>query len=120
MEPEVFEKWMMIVLVGGLMAFMAFIIWDLAKKSKAGRLGTAILFLGLIGGGKSPTDAIILAKRYVQERPLMETVSPALMIVSASLIGPADAEEPAPGEAAVAQEPETGKSPSPLSTATVQ
>lgn len=24
-----------------------FIIWDLAKKSKAGRLGTAILFLGL-------------------------------------------------------------------------
>jgi len=29
------------------MAFMAFIIWDLAKKSKAGRLGTAILFLGL-------------------------------------------------------------------------
>ena len=47
MEPEVFEKWMMIVLVGGLMAFMAFIIWDLAKKSKAGRLGTAILFLGL-------------------------------------------------------------------------
>ncbi|HAJ86641.1 MAG TPA: DUF2788 domain-containing protein, partial [Pseudomonas sp.] len=33
MDPEVFEKWMMIVLVGGLMAFMAFIIWDLAKKS---------------------------------------------------------------------------------------
>ena len=27
--------------------FMFFIIWDLAKKSKAGRLGTAILFLGL-------------------------------------------------------------------------
>ena len=47
MEPEVFEKWMMIVLVGGLMAFMFFIIWDLAKKSKAGRLGTTILFLGL-------------------------------------------------------------------------
>jgi len=46
-EPEVFEKWMMIVLVGGLIAFMAFIIWDLAKKSKAGRLGTAVLFLGL-------------------------------------------------------------------------
>ncbi len=47
MDPEVFEKWMMIVLVGGLVAFMAFIIWDLAKKSKAGKLGTAILFLGL-------------------------------------------------------------------------
>lgn len=47
MDPAVFEKWMMITLVGGLIAFMAFIIWDLAKKSNAGRLGTAILFLGL-------------------------------------------------------------------------
>ncbi|MBM7061431.1 DUF2788 domain-containing protein [Pseudomonas sp. UL073] len=47
MEPEQLEALMMYVLVGGLMVFMAFIIWDLAKKSKAGRLGTAILFLGL-------------------------------------------------------------------------
>lgn len=47
MEPEQFEALMMYVLVGGLICFMAFIIWDLAKKSKAGRLGTAILFLGL-------------------------------------------------------------------------
>lgn len=47
METEQFESLMMYVLVGGLMAFMAFIIWDLAKKSKAGRLGTGILFLGL-------------------------------------------------------------------------
>ena len=47
METEQFEALMMYVLVGGLMLFMAFIIWDLAKKSKAGRLGTAILFLGL-------------------------------------------------------------------------
>lgn len=47
MEPEVFEELMMTTLVGGLILFMFFIIWDLAKKSKAGRLGTAILFLGL-------------------------------------------------------------------------
>ena len=47
METEQFEALMMYVLVGGLMLFMFFIIWDLAKKSKAGRLGTAILFLGL-------------------------------------------------------------------------
>lgn len=47
METEQFESLMMYVLVGGLMVFMFFIIWDLAKKSKAGRLGTAILFLGL-------------------------------------------------------------------------
>ena len=47
METEQFENLMMYVLVGGLILFMFFIIWDLAKKSKAGRLGTAILFLGL-------------------------------------------------------------------------
>ena len=47
METEQFEALMMDVLVGGLICFMIFIIWDLAKKSKAGRLGTAILFLGL-------------------------------------------------------------------------
>ena len=47
METEQFEALMMYVLVSGLMAFMAFIIWDLAKTSKAGRMGTAILFLGL-------------------------------------------------------------------------
>nr|WP_298146134.1 DUF2788 domain-containing protein [uncultured Pseudomonas sp.] len=47
MEPEVFEELMMTVLVGGLVLFMAFIVWDLAKKSKAGRFGTMILFLAL-------------------------------------------------------------------------
>jgi hypothetical protein len=47
MEPHVFEELMMTVLVGGLVLFMAFIVWDLAKKSKAGRFGTMILFLAL-------------------------------------------------------------------------
>ena len=47
METEQFEALMMYVLVGGLMAFMAFIIWDLAKKSKAGRFGSFILFFVL-------------------------------------------------------------------------
>ena len=36
--------------LGGLMLFMLFIIWDLAKKSKAGRLGTFILFFVLAFG----------------------------------------------------------------------
>ncbi|EIK51874.1 MAG: DUF2788 domain-containing protein [Pseudomonas sp.] len=53
MDPAVFEEWMMIILVGGLVAFMAFIVWDLAKKSKAGRYGTLVLFgalgLGVLG-----------------------------------------------------------------------
>jgi len=47
MDPQVFEELMMTLLVGGLVLFMAFIVWDLAKKSKAGRFGTMILFLAL-------------------------------------------------------------------------
>ncbi|SHL10563.1 DUF2788 domain-containing protein [Phytopseudomonas punonensis] len=47
MEPEVFEELMMTLLVGGLVLFMAFIVWDLAKKSRAGRFGTFILFFAL-------------------------------------------------------------------------
>ncbi|MGE8168787.1 DUF2788 domain-containing protein [Pseudomonas putida] len=47
MDPAVFEEWMMIVLVMILIGFMGFIVWDLAKKSKAGRFGTLILFFVL-------------------------------------------------------------------------
>ena len=49
MDPAVFEEWMMTILVTVLIGFMGFIVWDLAKKSKAGRCGTIILFavLGL-------------------------------------------------------------------------
>ncbi|WP_268799453.1 DUF2788 domain-containing protein [Pseudomonas huanghezhanensis] len=49
MDPAVFEEWMMTILMTLLVGFMAFIVWDLAKKSKAGRFGTIILFsvLGL-------------------------------------------------------------------------
>jgi hypothetical protein len=50
MEPEVFEEWMMTILVTVLIGFMGFIVWDLAKKSKAGRLGTIMLF-GVLGLG---------------------------------------------------------------------
>lgn len=47
MDPELFEEIMMTTLVGGLILFMAFIVWDLAKKSKAGRFGTFVLFFAL-------------------------------------------------------------------------
>ncbi|GAB3389693.1 DUF2788 domain-containing protein [Azotobacter armeniacus] len=47
MEPEVFEEWMLIGLVTALILYMAFIVWDLARKSNAGRFGTMILFLAL-------------------------------------------------------------------------
>ncbi|MBI6957865.1 DUF2788 domain-containing protein [Pseudomonas putida] len=47
MDPAVFEEWMMIILVTVLIGFMGFIVWNLAKKSKAGRFGTMILFFVL-------------------------------------------------------------------------
>lgn len=36
--------------VGGFIAFMLFIIWRLARDSKAGRLGTFVLFFVLAFG----------------------------------------------------------------------
>jgi hypothetical protein len=36
--------------VGGLIVFMVFIIWDLARKSNAGVFGTMILYLALALG----------------------------------------------------------------------
>lgn len=50
---EEFEAWSLYLGVGGLIAFMIFIVWDLAKKSNAGKFGTFVLFsalgLGLLG-----------------------------------------------------------------------
>ncbi|MEM1187670.1 MAG: DUF2788 domain-containing protein [Pseudomonadota bacterium] len=36
--------------VGGLILFMVFIVWDLARKSNAGVFGTMILYLALALG----------------------------------------------------------------------
>ena len=47
MTVEQFETWSLYIFVGGLIGFMVFIVWDLAKKSKAGKFGTFILFLAL-------------------------------------------------------------------------
>jgi hypothetical protein len=33
--------------IGAFMLYMVFIIWQLARESKAGRFGTFVLFLGL-------------------------------------------------------------------------
>ena len=47
MDPALLEEWMMTILVSVLIIFMAFIVWDLAKNSKAGRFGSFILFFVL-------------------------------------------------------------------------
>jgi uncharacterized membrane protein YwaF len=47
MSEQQFTSISMGVCLTILMVFMAFIIWDLGKKSAAGRFGTAMLFLVL-------------------------------------------------------------------------
>lgn len=42
-----FESWSLYLGIGGLIVFMVFIMWDLAKKSGAGKFGTFVLFLAL-------------------------------------------------------------------------
>jgi hypothetical protein len=46
--------------------------------------------LGLIGGGKTPSEAFILVSRYVDARPPMENLSLAAEILMVSLLGPED------------------------------
>ncbi|UTH74047.1 DUF2788 domain-containing protein [Chromobacterium sp. IIBBL 290-4] len=47
MSEEQFTDISMAVCLTGLILFMGFIIWDLGKKSKAGKLGMFVLFLAL-------------------------------------------------------------------------
>ncbi|PKM31818.1 MAG: DUF2788 domain-containing protein [Gammaproteobacteria bacterium HGW-Gammaproteobacteria-11] len=44
---EQFEALAMPLMIFALVAFMGYIVWDLAKKSKAGRYGTMVLFFAL-------------------------------------------------------------------------
>jgi hypothetical protein len=68
MEPEVFEEWMMTILVTLLIGFMCFIVWDLAKKSKAGRFGTMILF-GVLGLGVLAFVIKSVVIAYLEQHP---------------------------------------------------
>lgn len=53
--------------------------------------------LGLIGGGMTPPKALVLVKRYVDERPWQESVPVALAILMSAMVGvPGDT----PGKAA--------------------
>lgn len=76
---------------------------ELQDKTGAGplelhrRIGTGVwrvddlretIRLGLIGGGKTPPDALKLVARYVDARPLAESVGPAARILFAAIMGP--------------------------------
>lgn len=47
MTVQTFEDISLYVCITGLIIYMGYIVWDLAKKSDAGKFGTAILFLVL-------------------------------------------------------------------------
>lgn len=47
MDLQTIEEISLYVGLGGLIALMGYIVWDLAKKSNAGKFGTAILFFAL-------------------------------------------------------------------------
>lgn len=50
MSEAVFSQLAMLVFLTGLIVWMGFIVWDLAKKSQAGRFGTIVLFT-ILGAG---------------------------------------------------------------------
>ncbi|MBA6414339.1 DUF2788 domain-containing protein [Parahaliea sp. F7430] len=43
-------EWGVTLGVGALITFMIFIVWDLARRSDAGKFGTIILYVGLAMG----------------------------------------------------------------------
>ncbi|HEV2557963.1 MAG TPA: gene transfer agent family protein [Microvirga sp.] len=71
--------------------------------------------LGLIGGGMKPPEALVLVSRYVDARPLMESIMPARAILAAALMG--DREDTVGKEEPEEAATEPTGSPSPTSTA---
>lgn len=69
--------------------------------------------LGLIGGGMTPTEALVLVSRYVEQRPLAENVVIAAEIIAAAVSG--DPKEPE-AKKEQATEETTAAFPSPPST----
>ncbi|MFO1379594.1 MAG: DUF2788 domain-containing protein [Chitinivorax sp.] len=53
MNEELFTELSLQIGITGLIAYMGWIVYDLAKESKAGRYGTAVMFfalgLGVVG-----------------------------------------------------------------------
>lgn len=47
MSIEEFESWSLTIGLTALVGYMAFIVYNLGKESKAGKFGMAVLFLAL-------------------------------------------------------------------------
>lgn len=75
--------------------------------------------LGLIGGGAKPVDALGLTRRYVDDRPLAESVPVAQAILMVILFGQPE-DKLGETEGRGSESGLTGGSPSPTSTVQVQ
>ncbi|MFD2189886.1 DUF2788 domain-containing protein [Pistricoccus aurantiacus] len=61
-----FNAWITPIMIGGLIVFMCFIIWDLARKSRAGRFGTLMLFL-VLGAGMLGYVAKVVITYFLEQ-----------------------------------------------------
>lgn len=66
-----------------------------------------IIRLGLIGGGMKPSDAFAKVKNYVDQRPLIESVMHAQVILAAAVVGLPEDEPPGKPEAPEGAEGQT-------------
>jgi hypothetical protein len=55
-----------------------------------------VIRLGLIGGGKTPLEALNIVRTYTDEQPLIQSIEPALRILSHAVIGNQQEQENAP------------------------
>lgn len=83
---------------------------ELAMRLRAGRCRAQdpreTIRLGLIGAGATPHTALALVARYVDARPLLESVPLALDIITAALALPEDADRgKAPAETGMGASP---------------
>lgn len=76
--------------------------------------------LGLIGAGQEPAKATVLVQRYVDARPIRESIAPARTILMAAIIGAPDGEQPGKRRAAKAQARSSPEESSPLPPSTGQ
>lgn len=76
--------------------------------------------LGLIGGGLDPIKSLSLVARYVDQRPLAESVPVAQAVLSVLLFGGDEEDRPAPPKDEAATSSQMGGSRSPRSTELVQ
>lgn len=63
--------------------------FDAMVRTRTGSLGdvSAILHMGLVGAGMTPSKATVKIERWVEQRPLAENLPTAMAVLEAFLLG---------------------------------